>query len=224
MPALPSPGHVIRIVMTYTDGSDTNIQNHFYCSYTGSVSSGDATSINTAVHTAWNASMAPLQTANIILETVTTTDLFSATGVEVTGTFATLGTNAGTKLASGVAMVMQHHVARRFRGGHSRVYIPGLPEQALGTANTWATANVTSTVSAWSAILGAPANAALPDLGTVANVQVSYYSGFTSVQNPVTMRYRNIPKVRATPLVDTINSVSGNPRVASQRRRNKQSA
>lgn len=224
MPPLPSPGKVFRVVLTWTDGSDTNIQNHFYCSYTGSVSAGDALSINNAVSAAWHPALGTQQTSNIILTTVTTTDLASATGVEVATQYTATGTSAGTKLSSGVAMVISHITARRFRGGHSRVYIPGLPEGALASANTWSATTVNTVATDWNSIIQAPTGGVIPDLGVVANVSVSYYSGFTVVTSPTTGRSRNVPKLRTTPLVDSITSVRGNPRVASQRRRNKQSA
>lgn len=224
MPPLPSPGKVFRCILTWSDGSDTNIQNHFYSSYTGSVSGADATAINNAIQGAWHPALGTQQTSNIILESVTTTDLATVTGVEVTTNYTSAGTSAGTKLSSGVAMVLSHTVARRFRGGHSRVYIPGLAEGALASANTWTATAVSNVVTDWTSIIQSMQGGVIPDLGTVATVQVSWYSGFTVVTSPTTGRSRNVPKLRTTPLVDVVTSVRGNPRVASQRRRNKQSA
>lgn len=224
MPPLPSPGKVFRCVIQYTDGSDTNIQNHFYSSYTGSVSGADATSVNNAIQAAWHNNLAPQQTSNMILEAITTTDLATATGVEVTSTYTSAGTSAGTKLSSGTAMVLTHEVPRRFRGGHSRVYIPGLAEGSLASANTWSAGTLSSVVGGWTAMIQSMQGGVIPDLGTVATVQVSYYSGFTVITSPTTGRTRNVPKLRTTPLIDVVSAVRGNPRVASQRRRNKQSA
>jgi len=57
-------------------------------------------------------------------------------------------------------------------------------------------------------------------------VNVSYYGQliaglpFTSVQNPITKRWRNVPNVRTTPIVDPVLGWTANVKVGTQRRRN----
>jgi hypothetical protein len=53
------------------------------------------------------------------------------------------------------------------------------------------------------------------------HVNVSYYSGFTAVENPITHRWKNVSNPRSTPVVDNIQSWAIAGHVASQRRRNK---
>lgn len=223
MPALPSPGKVVRVTLQFTDGSDTNILNRIYFSYTGSVSAADCTSINNKIDTGWGSSMATNITSNVQLISVTTSDLSSATGAEVTTTYTTAGSNAGTKLASGTAIVMQNKLARKYRGGHPRTYIAGMPEAALLNANTWVTATANNALSGWIQVLNAVVSSPPADLGVVAQVNVSYYQGFSVITSPTTGRSRNVPKLRTTPVVDVVQSVGVNLKVGSQRRRNKQS-
>lgn len=223
MPALPSPGKVIRVTLQFTDGSDSNILNRVYFSYTGSVSATDCTSINNTIDTAWGSHMATNITSNVALIGVTTSDLSSATGAEVTTTYNTAGSNAGTKLASGTSIVMQNKLARKYRGGHPRTYLAGMPEAALLNANTWVTATADNALTGWTQVLSAVVGSPPADLGVVAQVNVSYYLGFTVVTNPISGRARNVPKLRTTPVVDVVQSVGVNLKVGSQRRRNKQS-
>lgn len=223
MPALPSPGKVIRVVLECTDGSDTRILNRCYFSYTGSVSGADATSVGTTFITDYANNMGPFLVSTYATEQVTVTDLGSATGVEEVVVASHAGTNGGTKLTSGTAMVLSAKISRRYRGGHPRVYLTGFPESFLQTSNTWTTTAQGDVFTAWTDTLAAITSSPPADLGTVAEVNVSFYEGFISVQNPITLRWRNVPKPRTTPVVDNITSWATNPKVASQRRRNQQS-
>ena len=54
---------------------------------------------------------------------------------------------------------------------------------------------------------------------TITNVNVSFFEGFTPVQNPITLRYRNVPKIRTVPLIDIISTITANPAPCFQRRR-----
>lgn len=223
MPALPSPGKVIRVVFTYNDGSDVDVLNRLYFSYTGSVSATDAATVATTLGSSWSTNFGPAIVTNFSLTLITVTDLSSSTGVEVATTLSHAGGNAGAKLPSSTCMVVSGHVATRYRGGHTRNYIAGLPQGDLTNANTWSTTSQGTVFTAFTAMIASLTSSPPSDLGTVAAVQVSFYKGFTSVQNPITKRYRNVPTPLATPNVYPITSWTTNAKVGSQRRRNKQS-
>jgi hypothetical protein len=99
--------------------------------------------------------------------------------------------------------------------------MPWLTNAALATSQTWAGASITFAVNSWNSFITS-VKAAPWAGGTIVNqVNVSYYKGFTNYTGSTG---RN--KVRSTinpggPVVDIIQSISGNPRVASQRRRNR---
>lgn len=222
MPALPSPGKVIRTRLQFTDGTDTNILNTLHFSYTGTVSSADLTSFNTTLGTDWGSYMKAYITENVTLESITSTDLSSDLGAEVETAIGTTGTNSGTKMPSSVCMVIKLEIARRYRGGHPRNYLTGFPTSYLATADTWSTTEANDIVSSYGTMISALLADAPADAGTVGCVNVSYYNGFTAVENPLTHRYRNVPTVRETPVVDNVNSFGVNYKVAAQRRRNQQ--
>jgi hypothetical protein len=209
--------------LQFTDGSDTNILNSWHYSYTGSVSETDATSVATDVLNGWETYVSSYCTTNFATESCEVTDLSSNTGAQAVVSVTHAGTNAGTKMPSSTCMVLKATIALRYRGGHPRVYLTGFPESYLTSANSWSTAAQGSVFTAWTNILASVTSSPPADLGTVAQVAVSYYSGFTAVQNPITGRWRNVPKLRTTPEVYTIESWATNPKVASQRRRNQQS-
>lgn len=48
---------------------------------------------------------------------------------------------------------------------------------------------------------------------------VSLYSGFTSVENPITHRWRNVPTYRDDPIVDIIGGWVADALIGSQKRR-----
>lgn len=222
MPALPSPGKVIKCRFQYTDGSDANILNTVHFSYTGTVSSADLTTIAGSLGTAFGSDMKSYMVSRLTLANITLTDLSSDTGAEVETPINIAGTNTGMDLPSSTCIVLKGIIARRYRGGHPRIYWTGLPSNDLSSPNVWSTTAAGNLVSAWESVLAAFTSAPPSDLGTVAQVNVSYYNGFTVVTSPTTGRTRNVPKLRETPVVDVITSWGYNPKIAAQRRRNEQ--
>lgn len=222
MTALPSPGKVVRSIFQYSDTSDTNILNRLYFSYSGSVSSADLSSWNSTLATEWSAEVKGKITDNVTLENITSTDLSSDLGAEVETPVGTAGSGSGTYLPSSSCVVLRAAISRRYRGGHPRVYIAGIAQNWLTNADTWNATDVNGLAVAWATMISDAIADAPADFGTTGNVNVSYYSGFEAIKNPITGRYRNVPQLRATPTVDVINGWSANPKVGSQRRRNEQ--
>jgi hypothetical protein len=117
-------------------------------------------------------------------------------------------------------MVIQRKTARRYRGGHSRVYLPGMLASYLDdTEEAWDATQLANTETAWQGIEAA-GQAVLHTNGhtDATPVVVSYYLGFTNVLYP-SGRYHARPTLRATPEVDIVTAFGGNPRPCSQRRR-----
>lgn len=222
MPPLPSPGKVVRIRITSSWGDDQNIQNHFYMNYANSVSGADCGTINGLVESAWSAHMAALLPPAYTMTSVETTDLSSSTGAQVASPYTVAGTASGSPISAGAAVVIHGVTARRFRGGHARVYIAGIMEGNIQSPQLLTTAALGTYFTAWTAIPAAVASSPPADAGAMAAVAVSFYSGFTT-HTGTTGRIRNVPTLRSTPLVDLITSWVVNGTIASQRRRNRQS-
>lgn len=223
MPALPDVPEVVRFTLKQTLSLDTDCINRFFVSYSGTPPTDTGMDTWTsAVATSWATNLEPLAGEGVILTEVLGEDLTSDTSA-VGQTFTSDTGTRGAVIAAGVAAVLQLHIARRYRGGHPRLYLPfGIPSD-MEFAQSWTSAFQTAVKDGWVAFMldvisGAPS-------GTTAlqQVNVSYFHGFTNVTFP-SGRVRPVPTRRGTPLVDTITGVQLNPKLGSQRRRNQQSA
>lgn len=224
MPALPSPGKVIRADLFFTYGPNPRVRDRIFFSYAGAgPNTADLTTLAGTISAAWNTNLVPQTNSSMALTNITLTDLASNVGPQVATTTNRVGTLAGTALPDGTAMVIKFKVARRYRGGHPRFYLAGRVTADLSSLNQWVGTSTTSLASAWQAFITACEATPPTNIGTMVHVNVSYFAGFTATQFP-TGRFRNIPKVRGTPVVDNVTSYSVNGLVASQRRRNLQSA
>jgi len=148
------------------------------------------------------------------------TDLTSASSAQVVNSTGVSGTSASPELAGGTAMVIRKKIARRYRGGHPRIYVPGMLQSFLASATQWASSPLATVVAGYNAFITAATAASNPAaIGTIEHVNVSYFSGFTNKTFP-SGRTHPVPTPRATPVVDLIIGTVGNPTPGSQRRRN----
>jgi hypothetical protein len=222
MPALPPVPTTIRVTLKHTAGLDLDVVNRFYLQYTGTApTNAMMNTFATSVSTAWAGNIESVCNPVVKLTEVDVVDLSSPTGAVGLDSSVKTGSRTGQINAGGVATLVNFHIARRYRGGKPRIYTPWLNASDLTDEQDWTGASLSSALTAWNAFMTAVK--ALTWTGaTIANqVNVSYYTGFASVQNPVTLRWKNISTPRAAPLVDVIVSASINPKPASQRRRNR---
>jgi hypothetical protein len=219
MPALPSPGKVIRLDYHFTVGSDVAAKCRTFYSYTGvPPGSGVLNPFASTVLTDAATRFAPLMTSDRILTSLVATDLSSSTGDVGVATTATAGTRSGGSLPADICTLQSLEIARRFRGGHPRIYWPFGADLDLLDPQHW---NV-----AWPGIVkgqldgldGDTEAAVWAGGGVLDNVSVSFYSGFT-VHTGVTGRARNVSTPRFVPLVDPIVSTIVRQGVATQRKR-----
>ena len=85
----------------------------------------------------------------------------------------------------------------------------------------WTNALITSVTTAINAYIAATAGVSSGGTTIASRVNISYFNNFHTVLNPVTGRYRNVPTLRAVPVVDAITGSLFRQTVASQRRRNR---
>lgn len=193
----------------------------FFMKYSLALSAPDATTLATTLATSWNTRFAPIVSTSYSLVGVNVNDLGSRTGVETTLTVAHAGTDANPGISASAAFVMSAHVSLKYRGGHSRVYIPGLNNSLLSDQNTWSVAAQGQVFTAWTGMLSDLANSPPVAVGTLTQVTVRYISSnkadFPSGSEPPTF-----PALLPTPMVLGINSWSSNQQLGSQRRRNQQ--
>jgi hypothetical protein len=163
--------------------------------------------------------------SDVSLTSVTLTDLTSPTSGQGDHIATTVGVLAGTMIGADVCMLASMRIARRYRGGKPRSYLPLGTTNVLQTAQTWAATFVSNVQLALDATRADIAVTVASGTTLTTLVNVSYYQGFTVVTNPVTGRARNVPKLRVGgPVVDVVTNWVAESRLASQRRRNLRSS
>jgi hypothetical protein len=148
------------------------------------------------------------------------TDLASTSGAFGVDTTNVNGTEAGSALPAGTAYLINFKIARKYRGGKPRCYLPLGVAADLATRANWLSTNITNTTTHFTAFIAGFVGQVAGTTTISGHVNVSYYSGFTNVAYGSPTKYRRVPTLRATPLVDAITSYAVQPSPASQRRRN----
>lgn len=221
MPALPAVSAVLQLaVETSNTDSSHPIINRFYVHYTGSAPTAvELTSFATTVLTAYSSALAPSTTADKTFAGLSVIDLSSAMAAQAEVTGSVVGAEAGEMAPLDSCLVLAAKVARRYRGGHPRVYLSVGTPTDFTDGRTWNGGFVTTVVTAWNGFVTALEGAGWAGAGTLSMVNVSYYQGFTLVTYP-SLRSRDVPKLRVGgPVWDTIIGYVGRTQIGSQRRR-----
>lgn len=221
MPALPAAPGVLKVVMPVAMASDPTALSRIFIKYTGTApTAAQLVTFADAVSTAWNTNLASLETSQDVFGPVFVEDLSSSTGAVGTGTTTHAGTRAGVSLPDGVCVNIQFQIARRYRGGKPKIFQHFGMGADLANNGTWGSVFIGAVSTGWTAFQAAVLAAVWTGGGTLSQVNVSYFSGFTVVTNPITHRARNVPTLRGAPVIDTITGFAVEVGVASQRRRN----
>lgn len=222
MPALPPVNKCLRIALKGLFGEDTAIINRFFMVYGGTApANADLNNLSTTVLTAWNTYMAAVIQAGYATESVTIEDLTSPTGAVGSATATHAGTDTGVTLGAATSMVVSLKIARRYRGGHPRMYIAGVSNSHLTDDQKWVAAFLPTFQTAVTSWMNAISVGVWSGGTSLTSVNVSYYSGFHNFTFP-SGRTRPIPTLRGTPVTDNVQLFICNPRPGSQRRRNLQ--
>lgn len=221
VPALPPVSNVIRLTLTHSDAADVDVQTHLFWQYTGTApTNAQLNTMAAALASPWAGAMGSYCFTDVQLTRVDIVDLSSSTAAVGTALVSETGTRSGHTNAGAVAVLINYGIARRYRGGKPRSYLPYLVAEDLTTPQEWNATTLTALVGAWEVFLAAVESSVWSGGTIAAQVNVSYYSGFQSVQNPITKRWRNISTPRTAPIIDSIAAIKGNPKPGSQRRRN----
>lgn len=224
MPPLPDVNKCLRLAFVGSYGPDLDVVNRIFMEYSGTPPTNlDLDSLAAACCIAWGSFISPMQSPAYVLESCSIEDLSSSLAATGAHAVATTGTRGGGALPNDVCGVMQNRIQRRYRGGHCRTYLAVGTLTDLANNNTWNAGFIAAMVTAWEDFIAAVSGDVWLAGGTLFQVNVSYFSGFTNVLYP-SGRYRAVPTRRVLPLLDGISSYSLNPHLGSQRRRNQQSS
>ena len=206
MPPLPNVPNVVKIIVsgTYHDAKWLNI---FHQQYDNPAPSA---SVLASLLGVWQGYVQTAYGAEMSVDNEVTgyeaIDLASDLGASAFLADSHFGSRTGDFVPANVAMVISHEIARRYRGGHPRSYLP------WGTAGTYATGStidwdsgfVTDCQAKWNALLTGINGHAIGGTEFHGLVNVSYVSGGVR---------------RTTAVVDQITSGIVRTRICSQRRR-----
>jgi hypothetical protein len=222
VPPLPPAPSTIRVQLKHTLGSDTDVLDRFYATYAGGPPTvADLDTFCASVAAQWNASLKAMAHPDVTLTEVLAQDLSSDTGAVGTASVTLVGDRSGGPLPAEVVSLVNFVVARRYRGGKPRVYLPYGTDSDILDPQHWEAEFVTALTTAWSAFITDSFAAVWAGGGPLEQVVVSYYLGSTASESGsgMYMRGHTHPTLRAAPINYSITGFSVNPIPASQRRR-----
>lgn len=211
MPALPPIANVLRVAFSGIYG-DTNWANIMYVRYSGSApTTGTLNTLASGWGTVYQTRfLTGIASLNKVLTLVTLIDLSSNSAPVGGATLSLAGNGANPSLPAQVCVGVRWTIQLRYRGGHPRTYLNGVP-------GSWQFSQKTITTAAQSALATAAANFRT-DINATAGATgpfelgtVSYYQG----TDPVTGK----PMRRVAPLFIPFTGASVDIRLDTQRRR-----
>jgi hypothetical protein len=205
--------------MLFTMSADVDVVNILHFTFTGANTIAEMDAFATRIQTSFGTNLKAQLSNDLSLHEVICTDLTTTSApVGLDSTIVTCTGGAGA-LAAQVAFLFNHQIGRRYRGGKPRTYLAGPRDANLGASDQeWDTTFAAALEGHWNTFI-TDCLGLLTTVEITAHANVSYYSGFTVVINPITGRARNVPTLRGAPVVDGIINSRLNPRPATQRRR-----
>lgn len=221
MPALPPVPGAIRVRHLFTVNASIPVGFGYHLTYTGGPPAGsDMSTLASGIESHWASAVQGDMPTDVTLTEVTATDISSASGAVGTWSGSDPGGTSGTIVSAGACFVLNHQISRRYRGGKPRTYVPGVLLTDMTDTNQISSGRQASLLSSWEAFVSGVLGITGMSI-TLQNIaSVSYFSGFTTVLNPVTGRTRDVPKLRVDgPVIDVIRSTTVAAKLGSQRRR-----
>jgi hypothetical protein len=221
MPPLPDVPNVLAIDLKFTVGN-ANVLSRVHVNYASAAPTSHtlneyAASIDDGIA----AHLLPLFSTEVRTAEIVVTDLTSRTSARGIAESRQAGRRPGLLNGAAVAALINFKVARRYRGGKPRLYVPFFVASDLTPGLTWSDSALEAGTAGWAAFMAGLLTHTPAPLRLLEQVNVSYYEGFQAVTDPVTGRSRNVSQLRSEgPEVDGITAFSINPKLGSQRRRN----
>lgn len=220
MTAPPLPASpCLRVRLDYTNSDTFLAGSRFFLSYAGAApTGGNCATIAADIATAWGSHLADLVNGDWSLTEVDVLDIASDSGASSETTVAVVGTLTGSNLPSQCATNVEYDIARRYRGGKPRMFLPAPTQGQLADVGHYTTGFVGDVNSGVAAFFAEIEALSVGAVGVLAHVNLSYYKGFTNIINS-SGRERAVPTYRSAALVDTVNGYSCKALIGSQKRR-----
>jgi hypothetical protein len=218
-PVPPPASPCLRVRLDYTQTDGFLGGNRFYLSYAGSAPTpGNCTSIAAGIEAAWLGYLSPEINQDWALTEVDVLDITTESGSSGQWAGTESGGVEGTALPGQCAVNVEFGIARRYRGGKPRMFLPPCTTAQQQDAGHWSADYVSAVNTAVGQFFTAIAALDIGTVGALSHVNLSYFKGFTNITNS-SGRERAVPTYRATALVDPVESYITKAEIGSQRRR-----
>jgi hypothetical protein len=209
----------VRVRMIFNEGTTGEGGNRLYLSYSGSAPSGaNCTTLAGDIAGAWGTHLAPLVNDANTLDEVDVLDIATDSGLSGQWTGSTVGTRTGSPVAASIVSNIEFGIARRYRGGKPRMYLPGGTVGDFNGLAAWDSSFVSALNSGVAAFFAEVVGFSVGSMGTLAHVNLSYYKGFTNITNS-SGRERAVPTYRSSALHDPVTGYFAKTIIGSQKRR-----
>lgn len=227
MPALPPVPGVLRVDFNLAIGGLATALVRTHWAYVGGPpSAADCVSIANSIQAAYAAHILPHSTQQGGIESVTVVDLNTLTGAQGTSTTGfQVGAGGTGQISRGTSVLLNYHVARRYRGGKPRSYWPWGAASDINALGDWGNPSPANWLAGYTAFASAVAavTAGTTNVGTQRNV--SYFSGYTlGPAQPGGFRKKQLALRAGGPLQEPITGVTVAFKPGTQRRRVKAGA
>ena len=218
--SLPAAGNVVKVTLDWAFGNPDNVTSSFHMSYSGvGTDPADLTVIAVGVANAYDANLKSLCSTGITFDEVTVIDCSQSPGFAGSDTASVAGTRGGSIPTEATAVNLKLNIARRYRGGKPKMYLPFGVTSDLSNPAVWDSALLEAVDTQWAAFITALKAISGAALTLQEQVGVSYYEGYTERVNATTGRPYYVAKPRDVPIIDPILSAQAQGRIAQQRRR-----
>lgn len=211
---------MIKFRITGTLANDAAWGVGLYTGYSGGTPSpADMLYFCEGIVSAWDTYVGPFISSSVHTLACDGIDLSSDDGAGNTADVDVAGSGDATSVDNQIAGIVKFDIARRYRGGKPKMYLPGLGADLQEDGSHWTDAAVNDIGSAFTSMAGIIDEISTAGIALIGIVNVSRYQGFTAVENPITHRWRNIPTYRSDPLVDLVGGFTMDPLMGTQKRR-----
>lgn len=134
---LPDVPGGVKIRLLGTMSGNAKWANVLHAKVSAPLTTTLANTAATAIKGYWASDLAPQIHNTVSLTTVEVTDISSRTGAQGTDTTGSAGTAALQVAPNSVAACLTFKIVNRYRGGHPRMYLPGVRQDWVINGSSW---------------------------------------------------------------------------------------
>lgn len=211
----------VRARCIWNEGTPGEGSIRFYIGYSGSAPSGaNCVTLAGDIADAWNSHLVPLMPDYFTLNEVDVLDIATDSGASGQVEVTHAGDRGGTVIPDQCALNIEYGIARRYRGGKPRSFLPPGVAEDTETASTWTSSYLSEAASGIEEFFSAFLGDTVGSMGTLTHLNLSYYKGKATSSPPWRgPGFKYPPAYRATALSDPITGYFPKTVIGSQKRR-----